>query len=261
VNKSSGGGCGLLVLLVVVFSGIVVLIQQAWPLLLMAVVIAIPIIIVNSREKRKNNLIKTAENLRNQAEILTKLGKGEDFEDTSTMAFGKDEKFLYQLPNIQLVEYASTGSTFTSTNVGVGLPLGNTRASVIVGGSEGQITKNPDALSVVDSGSVTFTNKRIVFVGNKYTRDFELSKIAGMVVGANGYDVRLNVTNRERISGLRATSGFVIGPGFLAAFALELSQHGLSSAKKWADETTVKINEIVAASPEVEKLEQKELPK
>lgn len=145
----------------------------------------------------------------------------------------KGEIPIYKLQNVALTEFRSTGSSFQGSSQGVSVRLAK-GLSYRIGASRGQLTKNPEQLSVIDHGSVTFTNKRIFFVGSNVNREWDFAKLLDVNVGVNGVFVNLAVSNRQKNSGLQATDKSEITPGILAAIAIEAFEKDLENASKVA---------------------------
>jgi hypothetical protein len=193
---------------------------------------------------KAKNREKFLNGLTNQANQLSLVANGQMQDSSLAMSLNKGEVVLATLPYTLLTEYQSTGSSYSGTNAGVSFPLfGNVRGHV--GGQGGQITKNPEQLMVVDSGTSIYTNQRIVFSGAKFVRDWDLNKVVALEPGPNGFNVKIAVSNQSRTSGLQAPDVYQFGPGYLAAYAFNYYQNGAASAKKWAEDLVVQIRRTV----------------
>ncbi len=90
--------------------------------------------------------------------------------DESPILLKKDERLIYNFPMVRLVEPRSVrtgGYRGTSVRVMKGV-------SVRLGGWEGE---SHEEMRTIDSGSLTITNKRLVFSGEKRTTNIRLDKI------------------------------------------------------------------------------------
>ena len=241
-SKSSGIGCFLVVVLVILGSIFKFLADNPGLWVLVALVALFVIISVQSAKSSRKE--KSLEAMLKNADKLDALAATDQAPEGITLSLKKGERALFKLFNAQLVEYTSTGSSFSSTNVGVSVPLfGRVRGNV--GGSQGQITKNPDELTVVDSGMVIYTNQRIVFTGAKLVRDWEFDKVLNLDIGPNGISVRIAVSNRDRTSGLQG-GVMDFGPGLPAAYAYTWYQEGEAAARKLLRETAANLRAEVA---------------
>lgn len=241
-NVNQKVGCWGVLSLIIVLGFIVSLLSTpaGWILLIVAGLIiwfAVYQIRASKQEKFLNGLAYQADQL-----SLVAAGK---IQDTSlAMALNKGEKVLATLPYTLLTEYQSTGSSYSGGNAGVSFPLfGSVRGHV--GGQGGQITKNPEQLMAIDTGTSIFTNQRIVFSGAKFVRDWDLDKVVSLEPGPNGFNVKIAVSNNARTSGLQSPDMNLFGPGYLAAYAFNYHQNGAASAKKWADELVTQIRQTV----------------
>jgi hypothetical protein len=242
-NGSSGIGC-LLVVVLVIIGSIFKFIMDNPALWFVALIVVIGLIYggqVSKRNKRKAVL----DAFLTTADKLDALAAATEGPKNISLSVRKDEKVLFALYNAPLVEYASSGSTYSGTNLGVSVPLfGNVRGSV--SGSQGTITKNPEQLTVVDNGLVVYTNQRIVFTGAKLVRDWEFSKVLNMDIGENGSTVRIAVSGNGRTSGFQS-SALEFGAGLPAGYAYTWYQEGEAEAKKWLRKTAKSMREAVEA--------------
>ncbi|MEY4451726.1 MAG: hypothetical protein RLZZ380_847 [Actinomycetota bacterium] len=242
MNKSSG--CGLFSLVIVTLLAFNFLMQN--PILWIVFAMAVVIIIAAVRGSQKQKQAKFVDTLEASATLLEGMGSDKEVELSVGMALNKGEKLVFVLPYVQLTEYQSTGSSYSGMNAGVSFPLfGQVRGNI--GGQSGSITKNPEELMVVDQGQAVFTNQRIVFSGAKMVRDWELAKTVALEPGANGLNVKIAVSNRERTSGLQAPNIFAFGPGYPAGFVFTLNTEGESAAKKWAQGVAKQLRDTVAS--------------
>jgi hypothetical protein len=243
-NKSSSGlGCALLFFLVIILSIFKFVMDNPgiW-ILIIFVAILIFMAVRSNRDNRKDLVVEA---FNKTADKLDALAEAKEGPKNISLAVRKDERVLFALYNASLVEYASTGSTFTSTNVGVSVPLfGQVRGEV--GGSEGSITKNPDVLTTVDTGTVVYTTQRIIFTGARLVRDWEFEKVLNLDLGDNGNSVRIAVSNRGTTSGLKSEP-LEFGAGLPAAYAYTWYQEGEEPARTLLRETAKKMRDAAKA--------------
>ena len=243
-SKSSNFGCVLLVIIIALFSFGSFLITT--PIGWLLIVGAVAVIVLTKKSRRDSDQAQLTAALQDAASTMDEIAAGKVAETGIGVALHKDEKLIYALPNVALTEYQSTGSSYSGGSVGISFPLvGRIRGNV--GGQGGQIIKNPEQLMIVDTGKAIFTDKRILFSGTKLVRDWEFSKIVELAPGPNGFDVKLAVSNREKISGLQALTMFEFGPGYVAGYAFTLYADGPAEAKAWAEDLSKRIREGIAA--------------
>lgn len=72
-----------------------------------------------------------------------------------------------------------------------------------VGATRGTFVPGDEVQSVVDFGSATVTNRRVVFTGGKATREWAYEKLVGMETNEDRSLVLLHVSNRQKVSGIK----------------------------------------------------------
>lgn len=92
------------------------------------------------------------------------------------------------------------------------------------------LLRNPEALTVIDTGDATFTNQRVVFGGQSQTREWAFDKLVDFDAGDNGTQVMISVSNRQKVSGLHALSVQQAQPGLLLEVALAYAKDGKKAA-------------------------------
>ena len=235
-------GCWGILGFLIIGSIIVSLLSNIYGWVVIAIITAIVVFAV--RASRKNKQEKFLNGLSYQATQLSLVASGKLQDSSVSMSLKPGEKVLATLPYTLLTEYQSTGSSYSGTNAGVSFPLfGNVRGHV--GGQGGQISKNPEQLMAVDTGTAIFTDQRIVFSGAKFVRDWDMNKIVALEPGPNGFNVKIAVSNQARTSGLQAPDINMFGPGYLAAYAFNYHNDGAAKAKKWADDLVEQIRQTV----------------
>lgn len=213
------------------------------PLVIIGLLVAIAIIWYLAI-KRQNNK-DTRDNLELAATKLETLSK--DLAPIELPGFmeTKGEKAYFKLDSVSLTEWRSTGSTYQGGSQGVSIRIAK-GLSYRVGASRGTLVKNPEQLQIVDNGSAIFTDKRIVFVGEKYNREWDFSKMVNVDVGTNGIYVNMAVSNRQKNSGLRATNDTDMTPGVLAGIVIAINEGGVTEAKKYALDVSKQMHDALA---------------
>ncbi|MEY4310347.1 MAG: hypothetical protein RLZ71_273 [Actinomycetota bacterium] len=211
-------GCGTIIVLILMAYGISTH-PEWWPYIiafLVAMAGLITWMVIAGRRKSQRDLEAS---LLSQADALEHLAKN-GFSKSADFVLQKDEKFIYEISSVDLTEYKSSGSTYQGGSVGASAPIGF--GGIRVGGSRrsGTITRNPEQLTVVDSGAAVYTTKRVIFTGERQTRNFDLAKVVNYNPGPNGITVSIPVTNRSATSGLQQTDMLAISPGILMDIAM-----------------------------------------
>ena len=238
-------GCAALIGAAIIFSALSTASKDGnpVPIILIALVAVGAGLWYYAIKKQKDQNVK--DNLESAATKLEALSK--DLAPIELPGFmeQKGEKAYFKLDNVSLTEWRSTGSTYQGGSQGVSFRIAK-GVSYRVGQSRGTLTKNPEQLQVVDQGSAIFTDKRIVFAGTKSNREWDFSKMVNVDVGTNGIYVNIAVSNRQKISGLRASNDADLTPGILAGIVLELNESGLAAAKTYALDTAKKMRDVLA---------------
>lgn len=211
---------------------------QTWPWLIAALVAIIALtiwMVIASRRKSQRDLEAS---LLSQAEALENLAKS-GFSTDADFMLQKGEKFIYEISNCELTEYKSSGSTYSGGTVGASVPLGFAGIRVGGGRSSGSFTRNPEQLTVVDSGAAIYTTKRVIFSGAKQTRNFDLAKVVNYNAGPNGINVSISVSNRSVTSGLQQSDSLAISPGILMDIAMtattDSEKESMNKVKAYAE--------------------------
>lgn len=157
-----------------------------------------------------------------------------------------DEQALFDLANVELLDFKSTGSSYSGGNVGISFPIvGRVRANV--GGSQGQITRNPEQLVSADMGMLKITSKRIVFIGEKEAREISLAKLLDVELGPNGLWAKLAVSGKAKRESFQHMALDQIPIGMAIGIANEWLTGGAEAAKKYANSTAADIRSTIAA--------------
>jgi hypothetical protein len=211
-----------------------------WPGLLAIVGIAIGVFVAT----KKNNKDHSAELLVVAGEIDQWVAAGLDAEGNK---FDNDEEqLLFVLPNVELLEYKSTGSSYSAGSAGVSFPLfGRVRGNV--GGNRGQITRNPEELVLSDMGRLKVSTERLIFVGEKEAREIDLDKVLDFELGPNGLWVKLAMSNRQKREGFQHMQVDQMPIGMAIGIAKEFADKGLEGAKTYATQLAADIRSTIAA--------------
>ena len=139
-------------------------------------------------------------------------------------------------------EYRSPGRSTTGGYGGASYRVSqNLRIS---GGGIKAISKAlPEESTIIDLGEAIFTNQRVVFMGPNHTREWDLSKLLGLEISDNGFQVGAGVSGQRKTSALSGDSLGMITPGIAFALAAEIFQMGADSAKKLALKTAIDIEQ------------------
>ena len=192
---------------------------------------------------------KTAKNIMGMAGMageLRRLSAGFHPIDDSYLSRRTDEYVFYVRDQVQLREYRSPGRSTTGGYGGASYRVSqNLRIS---GGGIKAISKAlPEESTIIDLGEAIFTNQRVVFMGPNHTREWDLSKLLGLEISDNGFQVGAGVSGQRKTSALAGDCLGMITPGIAFALAAEIFQYGKKSAQALALETANNIDEQITA--------------
>lgn len=226
-----GALVGLLIAVALIGISVEYLNEQPWRwVIVIAVFVVLTLLILIWRRRILNERIKDAEAM---AHNLRDLANGIEPITDTFLSLRTGEVLFYEIEDVELREYRSTGSSYKGgyggANIGVAKGL-----SISLGGNKGQLEKNPEESTMIDSGTASFTNQRVIFAGPKHSREWDLSKIIGMDISEMGYVATPNVSNRSKVSALAGGTTLGITPGILFAIAVEYSKNGKSAAEETA---------------------------
>jgi hypothetical protein len=151
-----------------------------------------------------------------------------------------------------LQEYRSTGSSYVGGSQGFSFRIMK-GVSYRVGSSRGQLVKNPEALTTLDSGTATFTNERIVFAGSSQAREWAFDKMVGSNLGYAGISAMISVSNRQKVSGLLGLGFDSPTPGVLLNVALGAQRDGVKGAVEAVDDMLAQFRADAPVDPSATK--------
>lgn len=216
--------------------------NPVWALPALVFVVAIVFLAVNMQ--RNKNKDHSAELLAVAGDLEAWVAAGLDAEGNPFDA--DDEQLLFVLPNVELLEYKSTGSTYSGGSAGVSFPLfGRVRGNV--GGNRGSISRNPEELILSDMGRLKVSTERLIFVGEKEAREIDLDKVLDFELGPNGLWVKLAMSNRQKREGFQHMEVDQIPIGMAIGIAKEFADNGLDAAKVYANNLSADIRATIAA--------------
>lgn len=114
-------------------------------------------------------------------------------------------------PGERLVSAVQDGGLFeprrgpghwSGRSAGVSVPVPDTRIRVRVGKSAGTYVLGAEAPTLIDTGNISITTQRVVFQGDKYTREWDYSKLIGVIHYSDKPATAIQVSNRQKTSGI-----------------------------------------------------------
>jgi hypothetical protein len=129
------------------------------------------------------------------------------------------ERIFLLIQEAALVESRRGAGSWQGTSQGFSFPIGNTGVRYRVGGTRGHYVPGNETPTAIDTGTVTITDQRVVFQGPKQTREWDFSKLLGYEHFDHPAWTAIQVSNRQK------TSGILYGDEHaeLAQFRIELA--------------------------------------
>jgi hypothetical protein len=113
------------------------------------------------------------------------------------------ERAVYELTGAQLVEPRRGSGHWQSGTQGVSVRIPGTRtARYRVGSTRGHYVQGEEKPTVIDTGTLTITTKRAVFLGSKQSREWQWTKLTGIHDEPGVAWTSIGVSNRQKVSGI-----------------------------------------------------------
>lgn len=143
---------------------------------------------------------------------------------SSPVMTGKGEVAIW-VGTCGLYETRRGATTYVGGSQGFSIPIGGTGIRYRVGAIKGQAVPGPDVETQIDVGLATLTCERVVFTGDKATREWDFDKLVAAYCDESENEFTLHVSNRQKPSELHFPSD---GPLFsrLLTLMLEVRKEG-----------------------------------
>jgi Protein of unknown function (DUF2510) len=163
----------------------------------------------SKRRAEKKAAEEAATEARTQAELrdavvkLIALAEGQDEPDPDwPLVLRHGERLFSEIRGAGLFEPRREAGHWEGRSAGVSVPVGDTRLRVRVGKSAGTYVQGVEKPTVIDTGNASISSQRVVFQGDKYTREWDYSKLIGVVHYSDHPATAIQVSNREKTSGI-----------------------------------------------------------
>lgn len=113
----------------------------------------------------------------------------------------RGERLFLTLSGVSLIEPRRGGGRWEGGHQGFSIPLGK-GFRYRIGGTKGRYVPNPEQLTIIDEGGdAAITERRVVYLGTKRTREWRYSKLLGYDDDVDGC-LTIQVSNRQKVSGM-----------------------------------------------------------
>ncbi|HTT92635.1 MAG TPA: DUF2510 domain-containing protein [Acidimicrobiales bacterium] len=111
------------------------------------------------------------------------------------------ERLVHALSNGGLFEPRRGPGHWSGRSAGFSVPVAD-GIRFRIGKSAGTYIQGAEKATIIDTGDISFTTQRVVFQGAKYTREWLFSKLIGITHDASQPCTFIQVSNREKTSGI-----------------------------------------------------------
>jgi hypothetical protein len=117
------------------------------------------------------------------------------------------ERIVYAIRGAALLEPRRGPGHWKGGSAGVSVPTGIDGIRLRLGKTRGTYEQGAENPTIIDQGDASITTERVVFQGPKYTREWDFSKLIGMMNPTDIPWTGIQVSNREKTSGIGYTAG------------------------------------------------------
>lgn len=180
-----------------------------------------------NRQSYRKRFISFAEVQRRKLDFLS---NNLPLTDQPTLSMRRGEHFIYELDRVHLIETRRGPRISRRSGDAITVALAKGVYYTATGGRS--VSEEPaDELRIVDSGSATFTDKRVVFVGSKFSREWDFAKLTGWQNTAGG-NLMMGVTNRQKMSGITLQAEDDLMPSVVLEITQIAREDGLEAARE-----------------------------
>jgi hypothetical protein len=149
---------------------------------------------------------RRADELQVRRETIVKLiaqAEGKEEEDPDwPLVLKPGERLVSTVQGGGLFEPRRGPGHWSGRSAGVSVPVPDTRLRVRIGKSAGTYVQGAEAPTVIDTGNISITTQRVVFQGDKYTREWDYSRLIGIIHYSDRPATAIQVSNRQKTSGI-----------------------------------------------------------
>ena len=153
-------------------------------------------------EKEAEAKAKAAADLRATLADLIQITEGaEGKADDWSLVLHSGERLVYGIRGGGLFEPRRMPGQWSGRSAGISVPVAD-GIRLRVGKSAGTFVQGDEEPTLIDTGDVSLTTQRVVFQGDKYTREWLYAKLIGIMHYADQPRTAIQVSNRQKTSGI-----------------------------------------------------------
>jgi hypothetical protein len=180
---------------------------------------------------------------------LLEVAQGFNGEATDEVMLKAGEALFYKVTSCSLVEERRGAGHYQGGSTGVSIPIGSIGGRSVryrVGANRGHYVQGAPVPTAIDTGTVFITNQRVIFAGNKQTRECLYAKTISISHDDSAGETTISVSNRQKPTVLHY--GAALSGSF--DFRLELAiAHFNGTLPQLIDNLTTQLSQIEAERP------------
>ena len=118
----------------------------------------------------------------------------------ATIVLKPGEECVHAINGAGLFETRRGPGHWQGRSSGISVPVGG-GVRIRTGASRGHYVQGSEAPTIIDTGTVTITSRRVVFTGPRYTREWDFGKLVGIEHFQDQPWTAIQVSNRQKTSG------------------------------------------------------------
>lgn len=151
--------------------------------------------------KQQQSALASWQQLRDGYAHLLEVAQGFDGASTDEIMLKGGEALFYKVTSCALVEERRGPGHYQGGSTGVSIPIGSLGGRSVryrVGANRGHFVQGAPVPTAIDTGTVFITNQRVVFAGNKQTRECLFAKTIGIAHDDAAGETTISVSNRQK---------------------------------------------------------------
>jgi hypothetical protein len=138
---------------------------------------------------------------RGQLEQLLELAREFSGEHSDEIALGPHEKLFFRMSGVSLIEERVVGGHYDGGYSGLSIPVGRIGGRALscgFGAHRGHYVHGEPVPTVIDTGDVFLTNRRVIFIGAGQTRECRFARLIGVKHDELEGSTSLSSSSRQR---------------------------------------------------------------
>lgn len=132
---------------------------------------------------------------------LLQLAEGFSGSASDELVLGPGEGVFYTVAKAALIEERRGAGHWQGGSTGVSIPMGSLGGRTVryrVGATRGHYVQGEPTPTAIDTGTISITNKRVIFQGGQQTRECTFAKLIGFQHDDAAGSTTFSVSNRQK---------------------------------------------------------------